>query len=72
MGSLKKFLWASRLWVGRRQDSLLRFIAKSDEKLNSGVKALNSEAKFWKFRVYNKCVSCTVAKTSKDWAQTQW
>ena len=37
----KNFLWASRLWVGRRKEPILGYVPKSDEKKNSGGKGLN-------------------------------
>ena len=36
-GTIKKnFLWASRLWVGRRKEPILGYVPKNDEKKNSG------------------------------------
>ena len=34
----KNFLWASRLWVGRRKDPILGYVLKNYEKKNSGGK----------------------------------
>ena len=31
-GSSKNFLWASRLWVGRRKEPILGYISKTDVK----------------------------------------
>ena len=31
-GIIKKFLWTSRLWVGRRKESILGYVPKNDEK----------------------------------------
>ena len=36
----KNFLWASRLWVGRRKELILGYVPKNDEKKNSGGKGL--------------------------------
>ena len=36
----KKFLWASRLWVGRRKEPILAYVQKNNEKKNSGGKWL--------------------------------
>ena len=36
----KNFLWASRLWVGRRKEPILGYVPKKDEKKNSGGKGL--------------------------------
>ena len=36
----KNFLWASRLWVGRRKEPILGYVSKNDEKKNSGGKGL--------------------------------
>ena len=36
----KNFLWASRLWVGRRKEPILGYVSKNDEKNNSGGKGL--------------------------------
>ena len=36
----KNFLWASRLWVGRRKEPILGYVPKNDEKKNSGGKGL--------------------------------
>ena len=36
----KNFLWASRLWVGRRKEPILGYVPKNDEKKNSGCKGL--------------------------------
>ena len=33
-GSSKNFLWASRLWVGRRKEPILGYVPKNDEKNN--------------------------------------
>ena len=30
----KNFLWASRLWVGRRKEPILGYVPKNDEKKN--------------------------------------
>ena len=38
----KKFLWASRLWVGRRKEPILGYVSKNDEKNNSGGKGLKT------------------------------
>ena len=38
--SSKNFLWASRLWVGRRKDPILSYITKNDEKNNPGTNGL--------------------------------
>ena len=35
-GSSKKFIWASRLWVGRRKEPILSFIMKNYEKVVKG------------------------------------
>ena len=37
----KIFLWASRLWVGRRKEPILGYVSKNDVKKNSGGKGLN-------------------------------
>ena len=37
----KNFLWASRLWVGRRKERILRYLSKNDEK-NLVYKGLNA------------------------------
>ena len=31
-GSSKNFLWASRLWVGRRKEPILGYVLKNDKK----------------------------------------
>ena len=36
----KNFLWASRLWVGRRKEPIVGYVPKNDEKKNSGGKGL--------------------------------
>ena len=36
----KNFLWASRLWVGRRKEPILGYVPKNDEKKNSVHKGL--------------------------------
>ena len=36
----KFFLWAARLWVGRRKEPILGYAEKNDEKSNSGSKGL--------------------------------
>ena len=36
----KNFLWASRLWVGRRKEPILGNVPKNDEKKNSVHKEL--------------------------------
>ena len=38
----KKFLWAPRLWVGRRGEHILSYISKINGKQNSGSKGLLS------------------------------
>ena len=47
-GSSKNFLWASRLWVGRRKKPILGFVPKNYEKKNSGSKGLKI-TKIYKF-----------------------
>ena len=39
-GIIKKILWASRLWVGRRKEPILGYISKNDEKMNLVHKGL--------------------------------
>ena len=39
-GSSKNFLWASRLWVGRRKEPILGYVPKNYKKKNSGSKEL--------------------------------
>ena len=41
-GSSKKFLWASRLWVGRRKEPILGYVPKNDEKKDLVHKELNT------------------------------
>ena len=41
----KNFLWASRLWVGRRKEPTLRYVPKNYARKNSGSYGL----KKWKF-----------------------
>ena len=36
----KNFLWASRLWVGRRKEPILGYVPKNDEKKNVVHKGL--------------------------------
>ena len=36
----KNFLWATRLWVGRRKEPILGYVPKNDEKKNSVLKGL--------------------------------
>ena len=36
----KKFIWASRLWVGRRKEPILGYVSKNYAKNNSGSKGL--------------------------------
>ena len=36
----KNFLWASRLWVGRRKEPVLGYVPKNDDKKNSGGEGL--------------------------------
>ena len=38
----KNFLWASRLWVGRRNEPILGYVPKNDEKKNLAHKGLNN------------------------------
>ena len=40
-GSSKNFLWASRLWVGRRKEPILGYVPKNDEKKKLVHKELN-------------------------------
>ena len=42
----KKFLWASRLWVGRRKEPILGYVPKKDEKKNLVHKGLNKCIEF--------------------------
>ena len=42
----KKFPWASRLWVGRRKESILGYVPENDEKNNSGIKGLKKVVKW--------------------------
>ena len=44
----KNFLWASRLWVGRRKKPILGYVSKNYEKKNSGTKGL-MKIKIYKF-----------------------
>ena len=44
----KNFLWASRLWVGRRKEPILGYVPKNYEKENSGSKGLR-KIKIYKF-----------------------
>ena len=37
----KNFLWALRLWVGRREEPILGYVPKNDEKKNSEGKGLS-------------------------------
>ena len=56
----KNFLWASRLWVGRRKEPILGYVPKNDEKKNSGSKGLsNAREKFIaaEFMRINPCIS---------------
>ena len=39
-GSQKKFLWASRLWVGRRKEPISGYVMKNDEKNYSAANGL--------------------------------
>ena len=41
----KNFLWAPRLWVGRRQEPILGYVSKIDRKNNSDHKGLRSSEK---------------------------
>ena len=42
--SSKNFLWASRLWVGRRKEPILGYVSKNyKKKKNSGTKVLYSQ-----------------------------
>ena len=34
----KHFLWASQLWVGKREEPILGYVPKNNEKKNSGAK----------------------------------
>ena len=45
----KKFLWSSRLGVGRRKEPILGYVPKNYEKENSGSKGLNRTMKFCKY-----------------------
>ena len=45
-GSSKKFLWASRLWVGRRKEPILGYGPKNDEKKNLVHKGLKTNVIF--------------------------
>ena len=36
----KNFLWASRIWVGRRKEPILCYVPKNDEKKNLAHKGL--------------------------------
>ena len=56
-GSSKNFLWASRLWVGRRKEPILGYVPKNDEKNNLVHKRLK-KMKIFKFDVGNH--SCNV------------
>ena len=40
----KNFLWASRLWVGRRKEPILGYVPKNDEKKNSVHKGLSKQS----------------------------
>ena len=42
-GSSKNFLWASRLWVGRRKEPILDYVPKNYEKKNSVHKGLRRD-----------------------------
>ena len=39
-GIIKKIIWASRLWVGRRKEPILGYVPRNDDKRNSGSKRL--------------------------------
>ena len=43
----KNFLWASRLWVGRRKEPILGYVPRNDKKKNSGGKGLSLKRKTW-------------------------
>ena len=52
----KNFLWALRLWVGRRKEPILGYVPKNDEEKNLVHKGL-SPNKFWNFKlVYIKYI----------------
>ena len=38
----KNFLWASRLWVGRRNKPIISYVTKKDEKKNPGTNGLRT------------------------------
>ena len=42
----KNFLWASRLWVGRRKEPILGYVPKNYERKNSGSNGLSVEPSF--------------------------
>ena len=42
---MKNFPWASDLWVGRRKEPILGYVAKNDEKKNLVHKGLNIGSK---------------------------
>ena len=42
----KNFLWASRLWVGRRKEPILGYVPKNNEKKNSVHKRVNENENF--------------------------
>ena len=62
----KNFLWASRLWFGRRKEPLLGYISKINMKQNSGTNGLrykkNSE---W-------CRDAKVIRVMQIWKQIFW
>ena len=53
-GIIKKiFLWASRLWVGRRKEPTLGYVEKLRKKKNSGSKGLNTKLQKFARNFYN-------------------
>ena len=47
MGSTKNFLWASRLWVGRRKKRISSYKLKSDKKKELRQQGLNKMRNSW-------------------------
>ena len=58
-GTIKKFLWASRLWVGRWKEPILGYDSKNYEKKNSGSKGLKNFSEPGKviFRQWNELLN---------------
>ena len=68
----KHFLWASRLWVGRRKEPILGYVSKNYERKNSGSKGLKGEEKFLKVDHWYRACWCLLGKDSIYGTKSLW